>query len=242
MRKPRRNPSRFKRRLPFYHELIEDDRSGGGGGGSRGGGVGRAGASRSRRPHGPARSWLGPHAASTALSRATGHNAVVVKVLSSDIVHKSDVGGVVVNVRDEVGVKTAVSSMSHLSNQFLIEQMAAKPIVEMILGLTRDPQFGLALVIGAGGILVELFQDSQTLLLPTSRAEVASALSKLKITPLLNGYRGQAGVDKEGLITAVLNLARFAEAYADRLIEVDVNPLFVYEGGLTAVDAVVRLQ
>jgi hypothetical protein len=82
MRKPRRNPSRFKRRLPFYHELIEDDRSGGGGGGSRGGGVGRAGASRSRRPHGPARSWLGPHAASTALSRATGHNAVVVKVLS----------------------------------------------------------------------------------------------------------------------------------------------------------------
>ena len=183
---------------------------------------------------------------------ATGENAVetavslgfpvVVKVLSSDIVHKSDVGGVVVNVRDEVGVKTAVSAMSHLSNQFLIEQMATKPIVEMILGLTRDPQFGLALVIGAGGILVELFQDSQTLLLPTSRAEVESALAKLKIAPLLDGYRGQAGVDKAGLVTAVLNLARFAEAHADRLIEVDVNPLFVYEGGLTAVDAVVRLR
>lgn len=166
---------------------------------------------------------------------------VVVKVLSEEIVHKSDVGGVVVNVRDEAEVETAVSAMSHLSNQFLIEQMAAKPVVEMILGLTRDPQFGLALVVGAGGILVELFQDSQTLLLPTSHAEIANALSKLKIAPLLNGYRGQAGVDKEGLITAVLNLARFAEAYADRLIEVDINPLFVYEEGLTAVDAVVRM-
>jgi succinyl-CoA synthetase beta subunit len=133
--------------------------------------------------------------------------------------------------------------MAHLGDQFLIEQMAAKPVVEMILGLTRDPQFGLALVVGAGGILVELFQDSQTLLLPTSRCEIERALSRLKIAPLLDGYRGQAGVDKEGLITAVLNLARFAEAHADSLVEVDINPLFVYGvgGGLTAVDAVVRI-
>ena len=77
MRIPRRKPSRSKRRLPFYHELIEDDRGGGGGGGGRGGEVGRAGASRSRRLHSAGRFRPGPNAASTALSRATGHNAVV---------------------------------------------------------------------------------------------------------------------------------------------------------------------
>ena len=82
MRNPRRKLSRSKRRLPFYHELIEDDRSGGGGGGGHGGEVGRAGASRSRHLHSTSRFRPGPNAASTALSRATGHNAVVVKVLS----------------------------------------------------------------------------------------------------------------------------------------------------------------
>ena len=83
MRNPRSNPSRSERRLPFYHELIEDDRRGGGGGGGsgRGGGAGRRGASNPRSPYSSG-SRLGPHAASTALSRATGHNAVVVKVLS----------------------------------------------------------------------------------------------------------------------------------------------------------------
>jgi hypothetical protein len=82
MRNPRRKPSRSKRQLPFYHELIEDDRVGGGGGGGRGGEVGRAGAPRSRHLHSTGRFRPGPNAASTALSRATGHNAVVVKVLS----------------------------------------------------------------------------------------------------------------------------------------------------------------
>ncbi|MEM7113774.1 MAG: acetate--CoA ligase family protein [Chloroflexota bacterium] len=167
---------------------------------------------------------------------------VVVKVLSDKIVHKSDVGGVALGLESKEAVETAVSSMAHLGDRFLIEKMAPKPLVEMILGLTRDPQFGLALVIGAGGILVELFKDSQTLLLPISRAEVEAALGRLKIAPLLDGYRGQAKADKEALIEAVLNFGRFAEEHADSLVEVDINPLFVYpEGeGILAVDGVVR--
>ena len=166
---------------------------------------------------------------------------VVVKVLSAEIVHKSDVGGVVVNVRDEAGVLAAVQGMSHLSDKFLVERMGERPLVEMILGITRDPQFGLALVIGAGGILVELFQDSQTLLFPVLRHEVEAALESLKIAPLLNGYRGQAGADKAALVEAIMNLARLAEDYADALVEVDVNPLFVYEDGVLAVDGVIRM-
>jgi hypothetical protein len=128
-----------------------------------------------------------------------------------------------------------------LSDRFLVERMGERPLVEMILGLTRDPQFGLALVIGAGGILVELFQDSQTLLFPVLRYEVEEALDRLKIAPLLNGYRGQAKADKAALIEAILNLARLAGEHADSLVEVDVNPLFVYADGDLAVDGVVRM-
>jgi acetyl-CoA synthetase len=166
---------------------------------------------------------------------------VVVKVLSSEIVHKSDVGGVMVNVRDEAEVVAAVQAMAHLSELFLVERMGDRPLVEMILGLTRDPQFGLALVIGAGGILVELFQDSRTLLFPVLRHEVEEALDGLKIAPLLNGYRGQAKADKAAVVKAIMNLARLAEDYADSLVEVDINPLFVYADGVLAVDAVVRM-
>jgi acetyl-CoA synthetase len=165
---------------------------------------------------------------------------VVVKVLSSEIVHKSDVGGVMVNVRDEAEVVAAVQAMAHLSERFLVERMGERPLVEMILGLTRDPQFGLGMVIGAGGILVELFQDSRTLLFPVLRLEVEEALDSLKIAPLLNGYRGQAKADKAAVVEAVMNLARLAEDYADSLMEVDINPLFVYADRVLAVDAVVR--
>ncbi|MCB8942293.1 MAG: acetate--CoA ligase family protein [Ardenticatenaceae bacterium] len=166
---------------------------------------------------------------------------VVVKVLSSEIVHKSDVGGVVVNVKGATAVLKAVYQMRLLSDRVLIEKMGERPLVEMILGITRDPQFGLALVIGAGGILVELFQDSQTLLFPVLRHEVEAALDSLKIAPLLNGYRGQAGADKAALVEAVMNLARLAEDFADSLVEVDVNPLFVYGDGVLAVDGVIRM-
>jgi acyl-CoA synthetase (NDP forming) len=131
--------------------------------------------------------------------------------------------------------------MRHIGDRFLVERMGERPLVEMILGLTRDPQFGLALVIGAGGILVELFQDSQTLLFPVLRHEVETALASLKIAPLLNGYRGQAGADKAALVEAIMNLARLAEDFADVLVEVDINPLFVYGGGVLAVDGVVRM-
>ena len=166
---------------------------------------------------------------------------VVVKMLSAEIVHKSDVGGVVVGVEGETAVREAIARMEHLGNQFLIEKMAAKPIVEMLVGITRDSQFGLAMVIGAGGILVELFQDSRTLLFPVLRHEVAAAVDSLQLAPLLNGYRGSAKVDKAVLVEAVMNLARLGEDFENSLVEVDVNPLFVYADGVLAVDGMVRM-
>ena len=167
---------------------------------------------------------------------------VVVKLLSDTIVHKSDVGGVHLNLKSADEVNAAVASMTHLGDRFLVETMAAKPITELILGLTRDPQFGLALVIGAGGILVELFKDSQTLLFPVNRAEVEAALDQLKIAPLLNGYRGQAAADKTAIVDAVMGLAQFGDDYSAEIEEVDINPLFVYPDGVLAVDGVIRMR
>ena len=167
---------------------------------------------------------------------------VVLKILSDEIVHKSDVGGVVVGIANSAELRQAITSMAHLGSRFLVEEQVPKPLVEMILGITRDPQFGLALVIGAGGVLVELFQDSQTLLFPVLRTEVERALERLKIAPLLNGYRGAAAADKAAIIDAVLGLAAFAEANSDDLLEVDINPLFVYADSVLAVDAVIRMR
>lgn len=166
---------------------------------------------------------------------------VVVKTLSDQIVHKSDVGGVALNLATDEAVEAAIAKMAQLSDHFLIEKMAPKPIVEMILGLTRDPQFGLALVVGAGGLLVELYRDSRTLLLPFSRAEAAAALAELTIAPLLHGYRGRPAADREALIDAMMNLSKLAEVHRETLLEADINPIFLFEEGILAVDAVIRL-
>ena len=88
---------------------------------------------------------------------------------------------------------------------------------------------------------MELFADSQTLLLPVMRHEVETAVDKLKIAPLLNGYRGGVQVDRAMLVEAIMNVARLGEARGDRLMELDVNPLFVYGAGVVAVDGVVRM-
>jgi acetyl-CoA synthetase len=169
---------------------------------------------------------------------------VVLKVSSHTIVHKSDVGGVCLNLSTPEAVEQAIAQMveAGLGDQFLVEAMAPQPLAELILGITRDRQFGLALVIGAGGVWVELLKASVTLLFPVQRAEVAAALEQLPIAPLLNGNRGQPPADKAALIEAVINLARLAEDHAAALLEVDINPLFVLPDGVLSVDAVVRFK
>jgi acetyl-CoA synthetase len=133
--------------------------------------------------------------------------------------------------------------MAALSDRFLVEQMATQVVAEIIVGVQRDAQFGLSLTLGAGGILVELLQDVQTLLFPVARGEVLQALQSLKAWPLLTGFRGKAAGDVEALVDAVLAIAAFAQANAHRLLELDVNPVLVMpEGqGVLAVDTLIRL-
>ncbi|EBA00408.1 acetate--CoA ligase family protein [Marinobacter sp. ELB17] len=165
---------------------------------------------------------------------------VVVKALG--VAHKTDVGGVRLNLVQPGEVAAAVSHMLTMGRDVLIEKMVSGSVAELIVGVSRDDQFGLHLVVGAGGILVELLKDSHPLLLPTNRTEVEKALRSLQTSRLLFGFRGRSEGDLEAVIDAVLAIAAYAENHTDSLIELDVNPLMVMpEGhGAMAADALIR--
>ncbi|NVO06353.1 MAG: acetate--CoA ligase family protein [Rhodoferax sp.] len=169
---------------------------------------------------------------------------VVIKAVSDTLAHKTEAGGVKLNLKTAGAVQSAVAAMAHLSERFLVEQMATEVVAEIIVGVSRDAQFGLSLTLGAGGILVELLQDAATLLLPVSRADILAALQGLKTWPLLQGYRGRAAGDVEALIDAIAAIAAYAQTQADRLLELDVNPILVLPAGqgVLAVDALIHLS
>jgi acetyl-CoA synthetase len=167
---------------------------------------------------------------------------VVVKAVSDTLAHKTEVGGVHLNLQSALAVVDAVGSMAHVANEFLVESMELGAVAELIVGIQRDPQFGLALTLGAGGVWVELLKDSATLLFPLRRSDVHTCLLSLRMRPLLEGFRGQPAGDIEALVDAVMAIAAFGEAHAATLQELDVNPLLVFPQGrgVRAVDALIR--
>ena len=167
---------------------------------------------------------------------------VVVKALAAGLAHKTEAGAVMLDLHSEAEVEAAVARMSALSERFLIERMVGGAVAELIVGVRRDPQFGLALVIGSGGVLVELVADSRTLLLPCDRTALAEALDSLKAARLLEGFRGRQKGDREAVLDAMEAIAAFAESEQERLVELDVNPLLVLPKGAVAVDAMIRLE
>jgi len=164
---------------------------------------------------------------------------VVLKAVSKDLAHKSELGAVAINLCDDAGVQEATQRMGGF-DQFLVESMARSVVCELIVGVTRDPTFGLTLSIGAGGVLVELVNDSVSLLLPVQREEIHAALQTLKVHKLISGYRGKAAGDIDSVIDSIEAIARYAIANNDRLLELDVNPLCVLADGAIAVDAFIR--
>ena len=166
---------------------------------------------------------------------------VVVKVSSADLAHKTEAGGVALNLSSAKDIEAAAMRMAKLADEVLIERMVSGAVAELIVGVKRDPQFGLALVVGAGGILTELLKDSVALLLPVSRKEIETALRSLKVWRLVQGFRGKSG-DTAAVISAVEAIASFAMAHQDQLEELDVNPLLVLPEGAVAVDALIRMR
>lgn len=167
---------------------------------------------------------------------------VVAKAAGGKLIHKSDVGGVHLNLNSRAEVQRAIYAMAALSDQFLVEAMVENPVAELMVGIKRDPSFGLALVLGSGGTLVELLQDTVTLLLPAHRSELESALDSLRIGRLIRGYRGHRAGDWELTLQAIESIIQFAVAKQDVLVELDVNPLLILPEGQApvAVDAVVK--
>ncbi len=169
---------------------------------------------------------------------------LVVKAVSDTLAHKTEAGAVRLNLKNAAQVMDAVTAMAGLSERFLVEQMASDVVAEIIVGVARDAQFGLALTLGSGGVMVELLRDATTVLLPATRADVRRALESLRSWPLVCGYRGKPPGDVEALIDAVMAVADYAQANAAQLRELDVNPVLVLPRGrgVLAVDAMIRLM
>ncbi|PZF75437.1 hypothetical protein DK847_18135 [Aestuariivirga litoralis] len=166
---------------------------------------------------------------------------VTLKVSSAAIAHKTEAGGVALNLRNAEEVREAATRMARLAPDVLVERMVTGAVAELIIGLTSDPQFGTALVVGAGGILTELLKDSVTLILPTTRSEIERALKTLKVWTLVEGFRGKSG-DQEAVFRAVEAVADFANANRGLVEELDVNPLLVLKDGAVAVDALIKMR
>jgi succinyl-CoA synthetase beta subunit len=180
--------------------------------------------------------------AAVALAERLGY-PVVAKAVGRAVAHKTEQGAVALDLRGAAEVEVAARRLAGLGEAVLVEPMVTDGVAELIVGIGRDPLVGLHLVVGAGGILVELIEDSTVLLLPTTAEAVGIALARLRVWPLLQGFRGRPRGDVAAAVAAVLAVARFALAHADRLVELDVNPLIVRPEGLgaVAVDALVRL-
>ncbi|MBV9524056.1 MAG: acetate--CoA ligase family protein, partial [Alphaproteobacteria bacterium] len=130
-----------------------------------------------------------------------------------------------------------------LGEAILVERMVEGAVAELIIGVGRDPVVGLHLLIGAGGVFAELLDDSRILVMHATREEIIDALGALKAAALLKGHRGRPRGDIEAAVSAILGVQSFAIENADRLLELDVNPLMIRpEGrGAVAADAYIRL-
>ncbi len=167
---------------------------------------------------------------------------VAIKATGAGLEHKTELGGVVLGVRDAEQAATAGLQLAALSGEVLVEQMIDDGVAEILVGVTVDVQFGQLLLIGSGGVQAELWADTVTLLPPWSRESIAAALRRLKVAALLDGYRGRPAGDVEALVEAVLAIGRYATANRATLLELDVNPIIVRPrgAGAIAVDVLIR--
>ena len=174
---------------------------------------------------------------------------IALKMVSSKILHKTELNAVVLNLKSDLELFAAVENMRSsvskkapnlVSNRYLIEEMAQKPIAELIVGIQADKQFGLSLTIGSGGVFVELIGDAVTLLLPTSSEEITDAIKNLKIFNLMKGFRGNLATNLNCISNEILKLTKFVEQNINAISEIEVNPLFVFEDSVLIVDALIH--
>lgn len=183
-----------------------------------------------------------------AAAREVGLPAVV-KVVSPDIVHKTDVGGVRLGLKTPEEVSRAFHEVTVAAHQHMPQarilgvsvQRQAAPGVEVIVGMSKDPQFGPVIMFGLGGILVELFRDVSFRIVPLEPRDARQMIREIKGLPLLMGYRGQPPADLDALERLILRVSELVEAYPE-IAELDLNPVFARPDGAEAVDARIVLS
>ncbi len=172
---------------------------------------------------------------------------VAMKISSPDIPHKSDVGGVVLNVKREF-VRTTYDELISRAKKavpdaniegVLVQQMAPQG-QEVIVGLKKDPQFGHALMFGLGGIFVEVYKDVSFRVVPIEKRDALMMISEIKGYSILKGIRGREPADIDAIIDVLMAVSGMAEK--ENIVEFDINPLIVSEKGAMAVDARAMLE
>ena len=174
---------------------------------------------------------------------------VVLKIVSPDVLHKTDAGGVKLNLKNEEEVAEAfdsiISSTKEHQPQANIQGVAvqnlARPGTEVIIGMSKDPQFGPVLMFGLGGILVEVLKDVSFRIVPLTRRDAREMIREIKGYPILEGYRGQEPANIAVLEDMLLKVSDFVEGRPE-IKEIDINPIFAYSDGAVAVDARVILE
>ena len=176
---------------------------------------------------------------------------VALKMISRRLAHKTEAGAVVLNLKDEGSLRLAASKMKSdvaaydakaVSDLFLVEAMSPNPLAELIINFRQDPQFGAALVLGSGGVLVELLADSATLLLPTRPVEIIRVLKSLRVGRLLEGFRGRPAADIEQVAMEIYKLSVTYQKNMKTIAEIEINPLFVYQAEVSAIDVLIQVQ
>ena len=169
---------------------------------------------------------------------------VVLKIVSPDVTHKSDVGGVRLGLDSPETVTAAFAEISkavkrHEPNariEGVAVQKMARPGIEVIVGMSKDPQFGPVLMFGLGGVLVEVLKDVSFRIVPLEPRDARQMVREIKGFPVLQGFRGQDPADLEALEKLLLKLSAFVDAHPE-IEELDLNPVFAYKDGALAVDA-----
>ena len=155
------------------------------------------------------------------------------------IAHKTEAGAVALNLKNAKDVHDAAAKMP--CEKFLVEEMVTDSVADLLIGVVCDPAHGYVLTIAAGGVLTELLQDSQSLLIPTTEAEISRALQKLRMSKLLNGYRGTNAANIQAIIEVVISVQNFVLANASKVAEVEINPLLCGAERAVAADALIQI-
>jgi acetyl-CoA synthetase (ADP-forming) len=174
---------------------------------------------------------------------------VVLKIVSPDIIHKSDVGGVIIGVKNVKEVRSAYKQIMNNVRKhnprakivgILVQEMAPAGI-EVIVGSIKDPQFGPAIMFGLGGVFVEVLKDVTFRVAPVTEDEAAEMISEVKAYPLLKGYRNTPPADLKAITKILLNTSKLVMDHVE-IKELDLNPIMVYEKGAKTVDARIILE